>query len=82
MTIPLRVLWIHETKVLSLKRGTAVNLIAGIVLLIIGLAMVFVGRPNRDGMSPRFMTSSLLMLYPVFCLVFIAFGVALIISRI
>ncbi len=53
----------------------------GLVLLAIGLALTFLGRERRDGTSIIATTSAAARsLYPVTCLGFITFGLALLIS--
>ncbi len=55
----------------------AAGLVIGIGLLVIGLAMVWFGMPNKAGEIPRFLRSAFMeMLYPVTTLMLIVFGVA------
>jgi hypothetical protein len=49
------------------------NLIAGIMLLVIGLGMILFGR--RNGGRPFMHSSLVFAVYPAMVLVFIAFGV-------
>jgi hypothetical protein len=53
-------------------------LLIGIVLLIIGVGMVFIARPNKDGNRLIPLTDSVVVVYPAICLVFIAFGLMII----
>jgi hypothetical protein len=50
----------------------------GIVLLIIGLAMVLLARPNKHGNSRIPLTDSVAVVYPAICLAFFAFGLTII----
>ena len=50
----------------------------GIVLLIIGVGMVFIARPNKYGNRRIPLTDSMVVVYPAICLVFIAFGLMII----
>jgi hypothetical protein len=63
---------------LNLKWETTVNLLIGIVLLIIGLGMVFIARPNKYGNRRIPLTDSVVVVYPAICLAFLAFGLAII----
>jgi hypothetical protein len=57
------------------------NLWTGIVMLGIGIALIWVGRPDRTGMHPKFLQfNAALVLYPPVILVFLAFGATAIIS--
>ena len=50
--------------------------VLGVALLLIGIALVFVARQRADGTSILPMGDGLMMIYPVTCLGFIAFGIA------
>jgi hypothetical protein len=50
------------------------NLTLGIVLLIIGVGMLLLARPNQYGNRRLSMSRSILTVYPAICLAFIAFG--------
>ena len=50
----------------------------GIVLLIIGVGMVFIARPNKHGHRRIPLTDSVLVVYPAVCLGFIAFGLIIV----
>jgi hypothetical protein len=54
-------------------------MLAGIALLLIGLALVIVGRERADGTSLISGRPWVFALYPATCLAFLAFGLALII---
>jgi hypothetical protein len=50
----------------------------GAACIVAGVALVFIARPNREGVSPRFLRSgSMQMLYPTICLGMFVVGVAL-----
>jgi hypothetical protein len=51
----------------------------GVALLLFGAGGVFIARERADGSSILRVGDGLMMIYPVFCLVFIAFGIALIV---
>jgi hypothetical protein len=55
-----------------------VNLILGIVLLVIGVGMVLIARPNKHGNTRLPLTDSVVVVYPAICLAFFAFGLVLI----
>ena len=49
------------------------DLLIGIVMLVLGGCLMFIGLPNRAGVSPRFLRfESSLVLYPPLVLLFIA----------
>jgi hypothetical protein len=50
----------------------------GIVLVIVGLGMVLLARPNKHGNRRVPLTDSVLVVYPAVCLGFIAFGLIII----
>ena len=50
------------------------NLTLGIVLLIIGVGMLLLARPNQYGNRRLSMSRNILTVYPAICLAFIAFG--------
>ena len=53
------------------------DILIGVVMLIIGGALIFIGFSNKAGVSPRFLRfESSLVLYPPLILVFIAGGFA------
>ena len=53
------------------------DILVGIVMLVIGGVLIFIGLPNRAGVSPRFLRfESSLVLYPPLVLVFLAGGFA------
>jgi hypothetical protein len=57
------------------------NLYAGMVTLAVAFLLIWVGRPNKAGMHPKFLRfNAALVLYPPLILVSFAFGVAAIIS--
>ena len=57
------------------------DLLVGLVALAVAVVLLVVGLPNRRGESPRFLRSyAAPMLYPAIILVFIAIGVAELIS--
>jgi hypothetical protein len=58
-----------------------VSLALGIVLLIIGLGMVLLARPNKHGNRRIPLTDSAVVVYPAICLAFFAFGLVIIIMR-
>jgi hypothetical protein len=54
----------------------------GIAALLIGLLLIWKGRPDRSGVHPRFLRfEAALVLYPPLVLVFLAFGVVTVISE-
>ena len=53
------------------------DILIGLVLLAIAGILIFIGRPNRAGVSPRFLQfDAALVLFPPVVLVFFAGGVA------
>ncbi|KRR29206.1 hypothetical protein [Bradyrhizobium retamae] len=53
----------------------------GVALLAVAAMLLYAGRPDKDGASPRFLRfNAALVLYPPFVLVFLAFGSALLIN--
>lgn len=53
------------------------DILIGIVLLAIGGGLIFIGLPNKAGVSPRFLRfESSMVLYPPLVLVFVAGGFA------
>lgn len=53
------------------------DILIGLVLLVIAGGLLFIGLPNKAGVSPRFLRfEASLVLYPPLVLVFIAGGVA------
>ena len=58
------------------------NMWTGIAALLIGLLLIWKGRPDQDGVHPRFLQfEAALVLYPPFILVFLAFGTVTILSE-
>ena len=58
------------------------NVWTGIAALLIGLLLIWQGRPDRSGVHPRFLRfEAALVLYPPLVLVFLAFGTVTIISE-
>jgi hypothetical protein len=57
-----------------LEEEATVNITLGIVLLIIGVAMVLLARPNQYGNRRLSMSRNILTIYPAICLIFLAFG--------
>ena len=63
------------------RSTTMNNLILGVVLVLVAVGLVLIGRPNRAGQHPRFLQfEASLVLFPPFILVFVALGMAAIIS--
>jgi hypothetical protein len=57
------------------------NLSTGFASFALALLMIWMGRPNKEGLHPKWLRfQSALVLYPPVILAFIAFGVAGIIS--
>ena len=57
------------------------NLWTGIAMLVIALVLIWVGRPNKAGVHPRFLRfDAAPVLYPPVILAFIAMGAAAVIS--
>lgn len=57
--------------------------LVGIVLLAIGIGLVFIGRPHKAGVHPRFLQfEASMVLYPPLILVFLAGGAAALIAGI
>ena len=53
------------------------DILIGVVMLIIAGALIFIGLPNKAGVSPRFLQfDASLVLYPPLVLLFIAGGFA------
>jgi uncharacterized membrane protein len=57
-----------------------VSLVLGIVLLLIGVALVLVARPGGSRLGQLSMSKSVLVAYGILCLMFIGFGVISIIK--
>jgi hypothetical protein len=69
----------HDSK--KRRKAEQMGFSLGLLLLAIGVALAFLGRERRDGTSIIPTTSAAARsLYPVTCLGFIAFGLALIIA--
>jgi predicted permease len=63
------------------RKAEQMGFSVGLALLAIGLSLAFLGRERRDGTSIILTTSAAARsLYPVTCLGFITFGLALLIS--
>ena len=59
------------------------NLWTGIAMLVIALVLIWVGRPDKAGVHPRFLRfDAALVVYPPVILAFTAMGVAAVISSI
>ena len=56
------------------------SLVGGIILLIIGLALVFVARQRADGTALVPLKAPLDFVYSSICLAFLAFGAAFVIN--
>jgi hypothetical protein len=53
------------------------HLAIGLILIAVAVGMMFAGRPDRNGVSPRFMRHPLAFaLYPATALTFVAAGMA------
>lgn len=49
----------------------------GVVLLVIAAGLIFIGLPDKDGVSPRFLRfEAAVVLYPPFIMIFLVGGVA------
>ena len=49
----------------------------GVVLLVIAAGLIFIGLPDKDGVSPRFLRfDAALVVYPPFIMIFLVGGVA------
>jgi flagellar motor component MotA len=58
------------------------NLTIGIVMLVIGLGMIFLGRPRKgEDLRPFLEPTSMFVLYPAFTLVFLAMGLLTIVMN-
>lgn len=58
------------------------NMVTGIAALLIGLLLIWKGRPDRSGVHPRFLQfEAALVLFPPVVLVFLAFGTVTIVSE-
>jgi hypothetical protein len=59
------------------------NIWTGIAMLVIAFVLIWVGRPNKAGVHPRFLQfNAALVLYPPIILAFFAMGVAAVFSSI
>ena len=59
------------------------NISTGIAMLVIAFVLIWVGRPNKAGVHPRFLRfDAALVLYPPIILAFFAMGAAAVISSI
>jgi hypothetical protein len=57
------------------------NLWSGIAMLAIAAVMIWIGRPNKEGVHPKFLRfNAALVLYPPIILAFAAMGAAAVIS--
>ena len=53
------------------------ELLIGAISLAIAAGLIFVGRPNKDGVSPRFLQfEAALVLYPPLIMIFLVGGAA------
>lgn len=53
------------------------DLLFGAILLAVAAALIFIGLPNKSGVSPRFLQfKAAMVLYPPVVMVFVAAGVA------
>lgn len=53
------------------------HLVIGVVLILLAVGLVFIGRPNKTGQHPPFLRfDASLVLYPPVILVFVAMGMA------
>ena len=53
------------------------DILIGVVLLAVAIGLIFIGRPSKAGVSPRFLQfDAALVLFPPVVLVFLAGGVA------
>lgn len=58
------------------------NMWTGIAALLIGLFLIWIGRPDQNGVHHRFLQfEAALVLYPPFILIFFAFGAVTILSE-
>ena len=49
----------------------------GVILLVIAAGLIFIGLPDKDGVSPRFLRfDAALVLYPPVIMIFLVGGVA------
>jgi hypothetical protein len=49
----------------------------GAILLVIAAGLIFIGLPDKDGVSPRFLRfDAALVVYPPFIMIFLVGGVA------
>jgi|GEM_PF-1274054 len=49
----------------------------GVVLLVIAAGLIFIGLPDKDGVSPRFLRfEAAVIVYPPFIMIFLVGGVA------
>ena len=65
----------------AVERPMNSDILIGLVLLAIAGGLIFIGLPNRAGVSPRFLRfEASLVLYPPFVLIFIAAGLAEVIA--
>ena len=59
------------------------ELFFGAILLAVAAALIFIGLPNRNGVSPRFLRfDAAMILYPPVVMIFLAAGVAEIVTGI
>ena len=57
------------------------HLVVGVILVLLAVGLLYIGMPNKAGQHPRFLQfEASLVLYPPVILVFVAFGMAAIIS--
>jgi hypothetical protein len=57
------------------RKGANMKLATGLALLAVAMLLFYIGRPDKDGNSPKFLQfSAALVLYPPVVLIFFAFG--------
>ena len=50
------------------------DILIGVVLLAVAIGLIFIGRPSKAGVSPRFFQFDDIVYIPAFVLVFLAAG--------
>jgi hypothetical protein len=59
------------------ERWLMLSFLGGIILLVIGVLMVWVAKPSKEGVSPAFFRGIFMVeLWPVACLLVMVLGVA------
>jgi hypothetical protein len=57
------------------------HLVVGVILVLLAVGLLYIGMPNKAGQHPRFLRfEASLVLFPPVVLVFVALGMAAIIS--